>query len=195
MAEQLEQWAGRGVGMHFSGRIPAALADQPGKQITADLVGAADPAEVTIMNGLTVNLHLLLLAFYRPKGHRTKILIEDHAFPSDRYAVRSVLRLAGAGDGEMVSIRPRPGEDTLRTEDILDAVAREGEQLAVLLLSGVQYYTGQKFDMAAITAAGRQAGAVVGWDLAHAVGNVELRLNEWQVGGPAKSASYHDIRR
>ena len=95
----------------------------------------------------------------------------------------------------MVSIRPRPGEDTLRTEDILDAVAREGEQLAVLLLSGVQYYTGQKFDMAAITAAGRRAGAVVGWDLAHAVGNVELRLNEWQVGGAAMSASYHDIRR
>jgi len=179
MQEQLESWGRSAVFMHFSGRIPAALADQPGKAATAELVGAASLDEVTIMNGLTVNLHLLMLAFYKPVGGRRKILIEDHAFPSDRYAVRSLLRLQGMGEECLVSVAPRAGEDTIRTEDILATIAREGPALALVMLSGVQYYTGQKFDMKAITAAGRAAGAKVGWDLAHAVGNVRLRLSEW----------------
>merc|ERR1712108_21755 len=116
MREQLESWGQRAVFMHFTGRIPAALADQPGKAVTAALVGADSPKEVTIMNGLTVNLHLLMLAFYKPEGMRRKILIEDHAFPSDRYAVRSLLRVKGMDEDCLILVRPRPGEETIRTE-------------------------------------------------------------------------------
>ena len=181
MREQLEAWGQHAVHMHFNGRVPAALADQPGKQITADIVGAKDTDEVTIMNGLTVNLHLLMLAFYRPQGERTKILIEDHAFPSDRYAVHSLLRLKAVGEESLVVVKPRKGEERLRTEDILATISQHRSSLALVMLSGVQYYTGQKFDMEAVTRAGRQAGAVVGWDLAHAVGNVELKLSDWDV--------------
>ena len=180
--------------MHFNGRVPAALADQPAKRITARLVGAGSWDEVTIMNGLTVNLHLLMLAFYRPSGARTRILVEDHAFPSDRYAVRSLLRLKGVSEEAMVVARPRPGEDTLRTEDLVATIRELGDTLAMVMLGGVHYYTGaaanevplshlhntgQLMDMAAVTAAGHAAGAVVGWDLAHAVGNVELALSSW----------------
>ena len=181
MREQLEAWGQHAVHMHFNGRVPAALADQPGKEITADIVGAKDTDEVTIMNGLTVNLHLLMLAFYRPRGERTKILIEDHAFPSDRYAVHSLLRLKAVGEESLVVVKPRRGEERLRTEDILATISQHRSSLALVMLSGVQYYTGQKFDMEAVTRAGRQAGAVVGWDLAHAVGNVELKLSDWDV--------------
>ena len=181
MREQLEAWGQHAVHMHFNGRVPAALADQPGKEITADIVGAKDTDEVTIMNGLTVNLHLLMLAFYRPRGERTKILIEDHAFPSDRYAVHSLLRLKAVGEESLVVVKPRKGEERLRTEDILATISQHRSSLALVMLSGVQYYTGQKFDMEAVTRAGRQAGAVVGWDLAHAVGNVELKLSDWDV--------------
>lgn len=181
MKEQLDNWGQWAVFMHFSGRVPAALADQPGKCATAAIVGATSTSEVTIMNGLTVNLHLLMLAFYKPEGRRQKILIEDHAFPSDRYAVRSLLALKGMTEDCLVTVAPRTGEDTIRTEDILDTIAREGNSLAMVMLSGVQYYTGQKFEMAEITAAGRAVGAKVGWDLAHAVGNVPLHLSDWGV--------------
>ena len=181
MREQLEAWGQHAVHMHFNGRVPAALADQPGKEITADIVGAKDTDEVTIMNGLTVNLHLLMLAFYRPQGERTKILIEDHAFPSDRYAVHSLLRLKAVGEESLVVVKPRKGEERLRTEDILATISQHRSSLALVMLSGVQYYTGQKFDMEAVTRAGRQAGAGGGWDLAHAVGNVELKLSDWDV--------------
>ena len=128
--------------MHFNGRVPAALADQPAKRITARLVGAGSWDEVTIMNGLTVNLHLLMLAFYRPSGARTRILVEDHAFPSDRYAVRSLLRLKGVSEEAMVVARPRPGEDTLRTEDLVATIRELGDTLAMVMLGGVHYYTG-----------------------------------------------------
>ena len=130
------------------------------------------------MNGLTVNLHLLMLAFYKPEGMRRKILIEDHAFPSDRYAVRSLLRVKGVRISQfimifhhetceqmdedcLVLVRPRPGEDTIRTEDIVDLIRREGPSLALVMLSGVQYYTGQKFQMDVITREGHAAGAKV----------------------------------
>ena len=130
------------------------------------------------MNGLTVNLHLLMLAFYKPEGMRRKILIEDHAFPSDRYAVRSLLRVKGVRISQfimifhhetceqmdedcLVLVRPRPGEDTIRTEDIVDVIRREGPSLALVMLSGVQYYTGQKFQMDVITREGHAAGAKV----------------------------------
>jgi len=108
-------------------------------------------------------------------------LIEDHAFPSDRYAVRSLLRVKGMDEDCLVLVRPRPGEDTIKTEDIVDLIRREGPSLALVMLSGVQYYTGQKFQMDVITREGRAAGAKVGWDLAHAVGNVPLHLAKWGV--------------
>jgi len=181
MAEQLDNWGKQAVFMHFNGRIPAALADQPGKEITASIVGAGSVSEVTIMNGLTVNLHLLMMAFYQPRGKRNKILIEDHAFPSDRYAVRSLLRMKGVGEEGLLLVKPRQGEDTIRTEDILKMIDANNDDISLVMLSGVQYYTGQKFDMAAVTQAGRRAGCMVGWDLAHAVGNVRLRLSEWGV--------------
>ena len=181
MKEQLDNWGNQGVFMHFNGRIPAALADQPGKKMTAKIVGAQDDKEVTIMNGLTVNLHLMMLAFYQPKGMRTKILIEDHAFPSDRYAVRSLLKVKGISEDAFLSVKPRSGEDTIRTEDILKLINDNSDSLAMVMLSGVQYYTGQLFDIATITKAGHEAGAVVGWDLAHAVGNVKLELTRWGV--------------
>lgn len=181
MGEQLDNWGKQAVFMHFNGRIPAALADQPGKEITASIVGAKTVEEVTIMNGLTVNLHLLMMAFYQPRGTRTKIMIEDHAFPSDRYAVRSMLEMKGVGEEGLLQVKPRQGEAIIRTEDILDMIDKHKDEIALVMLSGVQYYTGQKFAMDQITKAGRRAGCTVGWDLAHAVGNVELRLNEWDV--------------
>jgi len=181
MKEQLDNWGNWAAFMHFHGRIPAALADQPAKKITASIVGANSVDEVTIMNGLTVNLHLLMSSFYKPEGRRRKILIEDHAFPSDRYAVQSLLAMKGVGEDNLIVIRPRTGEDLIHTEDIENLLDDIGDEVAMILMSGVQYYTGQKFQMERITNAGRRAGCVVGWDLAHAVGNVRLNLSDWGV--------------
>ena len=134
------------------------------------------------MNSLTVNLHLLMVSFYRPTPARHAIVIEDSAFPSDSYAARSQAALHGYDPDEaVIRLRPRPGEDTLRTADVLAFLETEGERVALLLLGGVNYLTGELLDIPAITAAGRRAGAVVGWDLAHAVGNVPLALSEWGV--------------
>eukprot|EP00095_Tigriopus_kingsejongensis_P006090 maker-scaffold712_size108441-snap-gene-0.38 protein:Tk06090 transcript:maker-scaffold712_size108441-snap-gene-0.38-mRNA-1 annotation:"hypothetical protein DAPPUDRAFT_310889" len=182
MAEQLQNWAKMGVFMHFEGKLGAALCDQPGKGMTAELVGAKYPHEVSLMNGLTVNLQLLMLAFYQPTSERFKILIEDHAFPSDRYAMSSLMTYKGySPEDALIQVKPRSGEATIRTEDLLDTIQQEGSAIAVVILSGVQYYTGQKFDMARITSAARSQGCVVGWDLAHAIGNVELHLHDWEV--------------
>jgi kynureninase len=133
-----------------------------------------------MMNGLTVNLHLMMVSFYRPTARRHRILIEDAAFPSDSYAVQSQLRFHGLDprDG-LIRVRPREGERVLRTEDVIDAIRATGDDLALVLLPGVSYLTGQVFDMAAITAATHGAGALIGWDLAHAAGNVPLRLHDW----------------
>ncbi|MCP9985190.1 kynureninase/PvdN C-terminal domain-containing protein [Actinomadura madurae] len=142
------------------------------REPAARLVGAR-PHEVVAMNSLTVNLHLLMASFYRPAGRRTRIVIEDTAFPSDSYAVASQAVHHGLDpDATVVRLRPRDGEDNLRTEDVLARLEREGDTIALVLLGGVNYLTGQLMDMAAITKAGRAAGAVVGWDLAHAAGNV-----------------------
>src|SRR5690606_34252415 len=147
----------------------------------ARLVGAL-PKETVVMNSLTVNLHLLMVSFYRPAGDRVRIVIEDNAFPSDSYAVRSQARFHGLDpDAAVVRLAPRPGEDLLRTEDVTAYLEREGESVALVLLGGVNYLTGQLLDIPTITAAGHAAGAVVGWDLAHAVGNVPLRLHDWGV--------------
>lgn len=181
MQEQLDNWGNMAAFMHMTGRVPAAYADQPGKASIARIVGAKAKSEVAIMNGLTVNLHLFMVAFFKPAGQRTKILIEDHAFPSDRYAARSLLEVLKLGEENLVLVRPRDGEHTLRTEDILHLIQREADSLALIMLPGVQYYTGQKLDMEAITREATSLAIPIGWDLAHAVGNVELRLHEWGV--------------
>lgn len=179
--EQMKKWGHMGVKTHFNGHLAAAFCDQPGKVWTAEVVGAM-VHEVVIMNGLTVNLHFMLQAFYRPTSKRYKIMFEEHAFPSDRYAFQSLVSLHGYDPNDaLVIVGPRKGEDNIRHEDILDKIEKHGDEVAVVLFSGIQYYTGQLFDMPGITAAAKQKGCVVGWDLAHAIGNVELKLHDWDM--------------
>jgi kynureninase len=177
----LDTWAQLAVEGHTAGGRPWLPFHEPLAGPAARLVGA-HPDEVVVMNSLTVNLHLLMVSFYRPTGRRTKILIEDHAFPSDSYAVRSQVRFHGLDpDRDVVRLAPRPGEDTLRTADIVDQLRRDGDTVALVLLGGVNYLTGELLDVPAVTAAGHAAGAVVGWDMAHAAGNIPLRLHDWGV--------------
>ncbi|MFF5264047.1 kynureninase [Actinomadura viridis] len=179
--EELEDWARLAVEGHTRGRRPWVDYHELAREPAARLVGAR-PHEVVAMNSLTVDLHLMMATFYRPAGERTRIVIEDTAFPSDSYAVQSQAIHHGLEpDRAVVRLRPREGEEHLRTEDVLAYLEREGRHVALLLLGGVNYLTGQLMDMAAITKAGRAAGAVVGWDLAHAAGNVPLRLHDWDV--------------
>lgn len=178
---ELDDWARVAVEGHWEARRPWTSYPEHLAGLMAPLVGA-QPAETVVMNSLTVNLHLLMVSFYRPAGRRTRILIEDGAFPSDSYAVRSQAQFHGYDpDTTVVRLRPRPGEETLRTEDVVDYLAAEGDQVALVLLGGVNYLTGELMDIPTITRAGRQAGAVVGWDLAHAAGNVPLQLHDWDV--------------
>ncbi|SFD77167.1 Kynureninase [Micromonospora sediminimaris] len=177
----LDAWSRLGVEGHLAAERPWLPYHELLTAPAARLVGAL-PTETVVMNSLTVNLHLLMVSFYRPAGERTRIVIEDAAFPSDSYAVRSQARFHGLDpDSTVVRLAPRPGEDTLRTEDITGYLAAEGHTVALVLLGGVNYLTGELLDIPAITAAGRAAGAVVGWDLAHAAGNVPLSLHDWDV--------------
>uniref|UniRef100_A0AAQ5XIS0 Kynureninase n=1 Tax=Amphiprion ocellaris TaxID=80972 RepID=A0AAQ5XIS0_AMPOC len=198
LEEELEKWAKMcvnfhircltsstvfavGVHGHTLGSRPWAWAEDNIEGLMANVVGAKSE-EVALMNGLTVNLHLLMLAFYKPTAARHKILLENKAFPSDHYAVESQIRLRGFDPQQsMLLLSPRPGEETLRTEDILEVIEKEGDSIAVVMFSGVQYYTGQLFNMAAITEAGQRKGCYVGFDCAHAAGNVELKLHDWGV--------------
>ncbi|MFD0887541.1 kynureninase [Streptosporangium algeriense] len=167
----LEAWARFGVEGHMEAERPWLPYHELLTEPAARLVGAL-PEETVVMNSLTVNLHLLMVSFYRPEGRRTRIVIEDTAFPSDSYAVRSQARFHGL-DPETTVVRLRDGQQ------VLDFLAREGETVALVMLGGVNYLTGELMDIPAITAAGHAAGAVVGWDLAHAAGNVPLSLHEW----------------
>lgn len=179
--DELDRWSTLGVEGHFTGDLAwkdyhELLTDQ-----LAAITGAL-PDEVVAMNALTVNLHLLMVSFYRPTPTRHKILIENHAFPSDHFAAESQIRQRGFDPAEsLVVVSPRAGEDTLRTEDILAAIQEVGDELALVLLPGVQYYTGQVLPMADIVRVGHEVGALVGFDLAHAAGNVELSLHDWGV--------------
>jgi kynureninase len=147
----------------------------------AGVVGAL-PIETVVMNSLTVNLHLLLVSFYAPTRARYKIIIEKGAFPSDQYAVASQIGFHGRDpEDALIELMPREGESTLRTEDVIATIDREAHSVALVLLGGVNYYTGQAFEMKAITEAGHRAGAVVGFDLAHAAGNLKLDLHDWDV--------------
>ncbi|XP_035679775.1 kynureninase-like isoform X1 [Branchiostoma floridae] len=181
LEQDLDYWARYGVFGHFEGPRPWALCDEYVTEQSARIVGAR-PEEVACMNGLTVNLHLLLVSFYRPTSTRHKILIEGKAFPSDHYAMESQIRFHGYDPAtSLLLAEPRPGEQTLRTEDLVSLIKREGDAIAAIVFSGVQYYTGQLFDMETITRAGHSKGCVVGFDLAHAVGNAELHLHDWGV--------------
>lgn len=181
VTEELEAWAREGVAGHFTGPRPWVAYHEQLTQGFAELAGA-QPIEVVAMNSLTVNLHLLLAGFYRPTRARHKILIEARAFPSDRYAVASQIRHHGFDPAEgLVEIAPRAGEDVLRTEDICEHIERHGAEIAVVLLPGVQYLSGQLLDMQAITACAHRQGCLVGFDLAHAIGNVPLNLHDWDV--------------
>jgi kynureninase len=181
LAEELDDWARLGVEAHVEGRRPWVSYHELLREPAARLVGA-EPAEVVVMNSLTVNLHLMMVSFYRPTPHRHAVVIEDSAFPSDSYAVRSQAAFHGYDPDEaVIRLRPRAGESVLRTEDVVEFLRAEGHRVALVLLGAVNYYTGELFDVATITAAGHAVGATVGWDLAHAAGNVPLAMHDWDV--------------
>ena len=176
--EELQAWAERAVEGHFDSQRPWLSYHERLAPGLARLVGA-DESEVVAMNSLTVNLHLMMTSFYRPTRERHCILTEKRAFSSDRYAVSSQISQRGFNpDDSLIEIEPRSGEETLRTEHICELIDRRGSQIALVMLSGVQYLTGQCFDMAAISAAARRQGCAVGFDLAHAIGNVPLALHD-----------------
>lgn len=178
---ELDDWAKLGVEGHFLGKNPWFSYHQYLAEKAAKLVGAKTK-EVVVMNNLTVNLHLMLVSFYRPTKDRFKIIIEGGAFPSDQYAVASQARFHGFNPDEaIIELFPHEGEHTLRTEDILKTIDENADSLALVMMGGVNYYTGQAFEMEKITTAGHQAGAFVGFDLAHAAGNLLLELHNWNV--------------
>ena len=199
--QELKDWENLGVEGHFAAKNPW----MPYHEFVADglakIVGAKK-TEVVAMNSLTANLHFLMVSFYRPTNERYKIVIEGDAFPSDKYAVKSQIafhrqisdfkvKISNSeknpkskiqnpkSNDWLIELKPRNGETTLRTEDILKTIKENAEEIALIMLGGVNYYTGQKFDFEAITKAGHKAGAVVGFDLAHAAGNVELKIHDW----------------
>jgi kynureninase len=179
--EILGQWASEGVEAFF--RAEPSWMDLHAR-LTPTLAGILGclPSEVTVMGQLTANLHLLMASFYRPEGRRIKILCEAKAFPSDQYLMASQARHHGYDPEEVVvEVAPRPGEQAIREEDILEAIDRHGDSLALVFWGGVNYYTGQVFDMASIARAARKAGARVDFDLAHAAGNIPLSLHDWDV--------------
>jgi kynureninase len=179
--QELKTWKERAIRGYFETESPWLDFQERLAQPMADLVGASSK-EVVVMNTLTVNLHFMMASFYRPTKTRFKILIEEHAFPSDHFAVESQIEQHGlCVESSLIKVSPRSGEDLLRLEDIEASITKHGSEIALILLPGVQYYTGQVLDMKAIAQLGHQHGCMVGFDLAHAVGNVELELHEWGV--------------
>lgn len=179
--EVMDDWANLAVEGHFYAEKPWWDYHERFAKPLGKIVGAL-PSEVTVMNTLTVNLHLLMVSFYRPTKTRYKIICEEKAFPSDQYMFQSQVNFHGyKAEDALVEIKRRDGEHNIRTEDVLAKIKEVGDELALVLIGGVNYYTGQVFDMKTITAAGHEAGAVVGWDLAHAAGNIKLELHDWDV--------------
>lgn len=179
--KQLDNWQNLAVEGWFDGDSPWMFYHKELKQLMAPIVGAK-PTEVCPMNTLTVNLHLLMVSFYQPKGKKFKIIMEAGAFPSDQYAIESQVRFHGYDPAEaIIEVKPREGEYTLQTEDIIQSIYGNGEEIALVLFGGINYFTGQWFDMPAITKAGHEIGAMVGFDLAHAAGNVPLQLHDWGI--------------
>ncbi len=179
--EELEDWAALGVEGHTQARRPWMPYHENFTQTLAQLTGAKS-SEVVAMGTLTANLHFLLVSFYQPSEHKRKIVCEAKAFPSDQYALKSQIAFHGGNpETDLIELHPRPGEHCLRTEDIIETLQARQDEIALVMLSGVNYYTGQLFDMAKITSAAKKLGLVVGWDLAHAMGNVPLQLHDWGV--------------
>jgi kynureninase len=179
--QELDDWAEYGVEGHFEGKNPWFYYHKFFAESAARVVGAK-PQEVVVMNNLTVNLHLMMVSFYRPTGARYKIIMEGGAFPSDQYAMESQVKFHGFTYEEaVIEVNPRAGEHSVRTEDILATIDEHGGYVALVMFSGVQYYTGQAFDMEAITKRAHYVGAQVGFDLAHAAGNLDLKLHDWDV--------------
>jgi kynureninase len=177
--EELDAWAMYGVEGHFLAKRPWFSYHENLTKMAANVVGAL-PQEVVVTHSLTTNLHLLMVSFYQPKGKRTKILCEAKAFPSDQYALESQVRFHGLDLKEhLIEVFPREGEQLIREEDILSKIEELGDELAMVMIGGVNYYTGQLFDMEKITKAGHKVGAIVGFDLAHAAGNINLKLHDW----------------
>jgi kynureninase len=179
LEQVVRDWAALGVEAHFHAQNPWMPYHRLLTQQTAALVGAK-PEEVVVMNSLTVNLHLMMASFYRPTSERHKILVERGAFPSDQYAVESQIRFHGFDPASsLLELTPREGESCMRDQDIESLIECEGDLISLILLGGVNYGTGQAFDMPGITKAGQRKGCVVGFDLAHAAGNIPLRLHDW----------------
>ncbi|HMF14115.1 MAG TPA: kynureninase [Gemmataceae bacterium] len=177
---ELDDWARLGVSGHFKEECPWYSYHELFRESGARLVGAL-PGEVVMMNSLTVNLHLMMVTFYRPTRERHKILIDEPAFPSDLYAVQSQVRHHGyEPEQAIVAIGPRPGEQTIRIEDVVELLERRGPEIALVWWNGVNFYSGEYHDLARIASASRRHGCVVGLDLAHAAGNVPLSLHDWQ---------------
>jgi kynureninase len=181
ITKELEDWATYGVEGHFHARNPWFHYKEFLKDAVARLLGA-QPSEVAVMNSLTVNLHLLLVSFYRPTTSRYKIICEYDAFPSDLYAIQSQTAFHQQDpDDAIIYLKAREGEYCLRTEDIVKAIDEAGDSLATVMLGAVNYYTGQYFDIQKITGAAHRAGATCGFNLAHAAGNVLMKLHDWNV--------------
>ncbi len=177
----MDDWANLAVEGHFYAEKPWWDYQERFAEPLSKIVGAK-PSEITVMNTLTVNLHLLMVSFYRPTKTRYKIICEEKAFPSDQYMFQSQVHFHGFDTKDtIVEIKRREGENNIRLEDVLSKIEEVGDELALVLIGGVNYYTGQVFDIKTITEAGHKAGAIVGWDLAHAAGNIKLELHGWNV--------------
>ena len=178
---ELENWANYGVEAHFHAKIPWVDYHDIFIEPLSKIIGCL-PQEVVVMNHLTVNLHLLLSTFYRPTKKRFKIICEAKAFPSDQYTFESQVKLHELNpDDVIIEVAPREGEHNIRTEDIVATINKHGDEVALVLFGGINYYTGKVFDMKAITGAAHKAGAYCGFDLAHAAGNIELQMHDWDV--------------
>ena len=183
--EVMNDWSEMAVEGHFYAEKPWWDYHERLAAPLSKIVGAKS-AEITVMNTLTVNLHLLMVSFYRPTKTRYKIICEAKAFPSDQYMFQSQIDFHSRNIGfdikdAIIEVSPRQGEHIIRQEDIINTITATGDELALVLFGGVNYYTGQVFDMETITKIGQEQGAIVGWDLAHAAGNVEIKLHEWNV--------------
>ena len=179
--EIMNDWGNLAVEGHFRAKKPWWDYHERFANQLSKVVGAK-PTEITVMNTLTVNLHLMMVSFYRPTTKRYKIICEEKAFPSDQYMIASQVRFHGLNpEDAIVELKKRDGEHNFRTEDILAKIEEVGEECALILIGGVNYYTGQVFNMKTITEAGHKIGAFVGWDLAHAAGNIKLALHDWNV--------------
>src|SRR5258706_8674641 len=179
--QELDDWAKLGVEGHFHAKNPWISYHEIFSKQLSKIVGCM-PQELVVMNSLTVNLHLLMVTFYRPTPQRYKIICEAKAFPSDQYAFESQVRYHGYDPGDaIIEVAPREGEYIIRTEDIVSAIQKNANETALVLFGGVNYYTGQFFDIKKITEAVHEAGVYAGFDLAHATGNVELNLHDWNV--------------